>query len=225
MLSNVIVDSVGYSYQTQTAGTIIQQLVRPFKGARTKITGFKYINSTTAHTGLVKMSIGTTTLSAAAAASQAVITLAAQPTTARVIAVADYVVVERIESASGMNRLTWALYLLHASTAPVVNSDGTITVTLAANVAGAHVAGQKVWLMSLTNDVVPGYGQICTRFSLTASATVELPSNALAAAGGIAGSWGDYEPLVFESDNATAAGALHYLSAVGLIGSAGRGST
>lgn len=224
MLSNIIVDSVAYGYLTKTAGTIIQQLIRPFKGARTKITWLKYTCGTTVHIGLIKMPIGTTALSAAAAAGQAVITLAAQPTAARNIAVADYIVVERKETASGRGLATWELYLLHASTAPVVNSDGTITVTLAANVAGAHLIGQKVWLMSLSTDVVPGYNQVCTVYSLTVSATTELPSNALAAAGGIASSWGDYEPLVFESNNATAAGFLLGIAAVGFVNAAGRAS-
>lgn len=215
-------DSVGYGTKTATADTVIRQLIRPFKGARTRITGFKYTAAGTAHTATFKSPIGTTTLSAAAAASQAVITLTAQPTSARVIAVNDFVVVERKETASGQSRLTWEVYALHAATAPVVNSDGTVTVTLAANVAGAHLAGQRVWLMSLAADVIPGFNAVPPTFRLTASAATELPTNALAAAGGIAGTWNNYEPMLFESNNATAAGFLEYITAVGFITAAGQ---
>jgi hypothetical protein len=222
MLTGVITDRVGYGRQTQTAGTVIRQLVRPFRGARTALTGFRYTCGSTAHLLTVRMPIGSTTLSAAAAASQAVITLTGQPTLARVIAVSDIVVVERVETASGQNLGTWEVYLLHASTAPVVNADNTITVTLAASVNGAHLAGQKVWLMSLNADTVPGYNNANPQYTLTASVATEEPANAIAASGGIAGSWGAYEPLVVESNNITAAGVLEYLTAVGFIPSAGR---
>ncbi|HJT78075.1 MAG TPA: hypothetical protein VJ739_12800 [Gemmataceae bacterium] len=217
MLTPVITDSVGYGKLTKTAGTLIQQLVRPFHNAKTVITGFKYTAAGTAHTGTVRLPVGSTTLSAAAAASQAVITLSGQPTKARNVATSDILVVERVETASGYNYLTWEMYNVHASTAPVVNSDGTITVTLAANVTGAHLKGQKVWLMALDTDTIPGYNQTPPKYTLTASAGTELPTNALAASGGLMGSFGRYEPLIWESNNATAAGTLEYLTAVGMI--------
>lgn len=219
MMNMIIADRASYGLITATAGTIIQRFIRPFKGAKSVVTGFRYTCGTTAHVLTARMSIGTTTLSQPAAAGQTVITLAGQPTAARAIATNDFIVVERVETQSGRNYFTWELYKV--STA-VQNVDGSVTVTLTANVAGVHAVAQKVWLMSLDTDTIPGYDTTNPKFNLPLSTVTELPSNALAASGGLVGTWGIYEPMILESNNLTAAGTIEYATAVGFVPASGR---
>jgi hypothetical protein len=217
----VQIGSVGYGKLTTTANTVIQQLVRPFRAAWTKVTGFKYSGSSTTHTGTFRMSIGTTTLSAAAATGQAVVNLTAQPTQARNVAASDFLVIEyqdttRVGTATGAETGELNYDLVK------VSSVSTLAITLTANCPHAYANGARVWLMSLDTDAIPGYCGTGTantnpKYDLYTTAATELPSNALAAAGGLVSSNHAYEPLVFESNNATSAGTLEYLTAIGWI--------
>jgi hypothetical protein len=197
--------SVGYGKVTQTANTIIQQLIRPFKHARTRIKELAYTAAGTAHTLTVRMSIGTTVLSAAAAASQAVIVLTAQPSSARNVAGNDYLVIEQFTAGKKQH---WILVK--------VTSVVGLSITLTASLSVALPAGARVWLMSLDSDTILGQGSAPPTFTLAASVTTTLPSSVGGQSAGLATTPGNYEPMIVESNNATAAGTLERVMAEGV---------
>jgi hypothetical protein len=185
----------GHGKVTQTAGTVIQQLVPPYIGAITRLTRFSYTAAGTAHTGTVMRPIGSTTFTAAAAASATVVNLTADPGTAtNGIAANDYVAIRETD---GVTR------------AYKVSSVSTLAVTLASGLVAGVAAStatspSKLWFFGITTDTDPATGLAHPSFTLTASATVtEADSD-----GGVVASVAADQPLLFNSDNGTAAGTL-----------------
>jgi hypothetical protein len=233
--------SASYGKKTAAFGTVIQQVVRAWKRAHTRITGFKYTTTAaTAHTATVRMAIGTTTLNVAAAVGATSLTLAAQPTAARNVATNDLFIVETRDTnvpTSSAGYLTYdlvkatavaGLVITVAATAHAYDGPGAGPGPSASpTVPGSQQGlGARVWLMSLDTDNIPGYqGTTNPKYSLPnagTGSTTEFPTNSSPLAL-LIGSPNRYEPLIWESNNATAAGTLEYLTAIGAVFEPGTG--
>lgn len=232
--------SASFGKKTATFGTVIQQVVPAWERAYTRITGFKYsTTAATAHVGTVRMSIGTTTLSVASAVGATTLTLTAQPTPARVIAANDFIVVEARDTniPTGAGYRTYdlikvtsvaGLVLTVPATAHAYDGVGTGPGPSASPaVPGSFQGlGARVWLMSLDTDNIPGYqGTTNPKYTLPnagTGSTTEFPTNSSQLAL-LIGSPNRYEPLVWESNNATAAGTLEYLTAIAAVFEPGTG--
>jgi len=183
--------------KTETAGTVINRLVPPKPNAFTRVTTLRYTAAGTAHIVTAMAPLGKTTLSAAAAASQAVIVLTAQPVT------------DGTNNVAANDWLAWD------------NGDGTysfgqvssvsgLTITMTANLPKAVAAGQTVWMFGAIGDTNPYTGFVHPGFTGTASAT-ETYTDTVA---GVFSSNNKFEPLLLQSDNATAAGTMQLVSYV-----------
>jgi hypothetical protein len=183
--------AVRYGKKTETADTAIVRTIPPHKtssGDRsyTRLTSLFYRCGTTAHTLTVMRPLGTTTLSAAALAAQAVINLVADPGS---IAANDYLVIEKPDGT------------FHTA---IVSSVATLAITLTANVpTGGFASGAKVWFMGVAAD------QSDDVYELPASTLTKYEDAAV----GFAGTAGSYEPLIVYIDNGTAAGFLQQVCA------------
>jgi hypothetical protein len=171
--------------ETETAGTVIRALTPVRKGLRAVLTLLSYSSGGTAHTVTVLRPLGQTTLSAAAAASQAVVNLTADPgagTVAGGIAANDKVVIEKPDGT------------LHYG---VVSSVATLAVTLTANVpAGGFSAGARVWFYGVNADKHPTFKPPVSAQTTFASESGVVSAERLE------------QPLIVESDNGTAAGTF-----------------
>jgi hypothetical protein len=204
-----------YGKITQAADTVITRLVEPRKNVFTHITALAYTAAGTAHTLTIMRPLNKTTFTAAAAAAQAVVNIAADPgvytgsrTANNVIAANDYVV---YEAADGTFVLT------------TVSSVSTLAITLAANLpTGGVLQGGTMWFYGITTDTNPNDAQAHPQHTLTASVTTVLGNDPGEAAGSVCSSLppskipavstllcnGKGDPLIVHSNNATAAGTL-----------------
>jgi hypothetical protein len=209
--------SIGFGKQTQTAGTKIQQLIRPLKRARTRIRAWAYLCGTTAHTLTVRPAIGYgSVVAAGAAAAATTITLQAQPTGLRNIATNDIFVIEQpiTFGPTGVLRMDFLL-VKPSSITGLALTVSALTYAIPGNA--------RVWLMALDTDVCPGYGNQAAPPQWTTTVSVvnyEPGGNSTTNVGnsgandiGVFTSFGDYEPLLWESNNITAAGTLQELQA------------
>lgn len=201
-----------YGKLTQSFGTVITRLVEPRKDAFTKLSYLEYTNLTTAHVLTVMRPLGKTTLTADAAASQAVINITANPgsystlmnpvprTANNLLAASDFVVLQ----------LADGTYVLDT-----VSSISTLAVTLATSLPtlGAK-AGAILWHFGVIADVNPFDAIAHPQFTLPVSSTTVYgtrPGDSLA---GWIGSYGTNEPLICHSGNATAAGIMERVQAI-----------
>ncbi len=222
----------GYGLLTQTPATLIQQLIQPFRGARTRIKVMKYTTTGTAHTILIRMPIGLTSVAVQALANQSTVILNAQPSPARNIANGDYLCFDRPDTtwsspaAVGPAGIVTDFYKVNAT--PTVNAgNGQVTVTLSAALtftipAGTNLGsgiqqnagnGGNCWLLSNNTDIIPGYNNTQPQLNAYATSnpqTNEWPTSALAT-DGIIQSLVNYAPLLIESNNITNQGTLEYV--------------
>lgn len=193
-------------YQTQTADTIIADVIPPKSGLYTVLNTVAYTNSSTAHTLTVMRSQGSTTTTAAAAASQAVINVAslslakdmAGNSLAEDLAANDFLVIAHSDGTYGVYK---------------ISSISSLAITLTSNLTQAVASGAIVYGMYELGRTT---GIKHLQFTLPASATTYLPNNPSGNGSGelgIAQSKGVSEPLVVHSGNATAAGKLLYAQA------------
>lgn len=190
-----------YGRITQSAGTKIVRVVEPSSGAFTVLTYLEVTVGATAHTLTVMKPLGVTTLSAAAAAAQAVINLTADP--------GDYTGVQTADNGIAANdRLIIELPdgTFHQD---IVSSVATLAITMTNNIpTGGAAAGAKVWFYGVEANSSP--------FDALAHAVYTLPANGTKIFGGspgdsIAGWFGSNareEPLLLIIDNATNASVL-----------------
>lgn len=184
--------------KTQTAGTVIQYLVPPNRNGYTRITTLVYTDTGTAHTLTFLRPLGATTASAAAAASQAVVNLTADPGVAagygginNGIAANDFIAIRH--SADGVTRLY------------KVSSVSTLAITLTANLTVAVAAGDKVWFFGITTDTDGRTGSAHPALKGgAASGDVTFTDRDA----GVIASVAKDEPILFNSNNATGAGTL-----------------
>lgn len=191
-----VIGGNGLGKLTQAFGTLIQRLIPPKSGAITRLTTLVYTAQGTAHVITVLRSIGKTKLSSAASASQAVINLVADPgptiPSANPIAANDYVA---MQSDDGVTRLY------------KVSSVATLAITLTSNVVYAASAGRPVWFFGITTDTDPNTGEAHPTLRGVASQTTTY-TDVNNDGAGIFATHNTFEPLMINSDNATAAGTL-----------------
>lgn len=196
MISNIpVFGGNGLGQKTATAGTEILHLVPPLKNAYTRMTRLAYRAGATAHNLTAMRPLGTTTLAANAAASQAVIVLSAQPQAGNNVAAADYLAWEAPDGTVRFGK---------------VSSATGLSITMTANLAVAVVAGAKVWFFGAITDLVPQTGEAHPIFSGVASVTTVYSDTSA----GILATFGKYEPILVHSGNATNAGFLEGISYV-----------
>lgn len=187
----------GFGRITQTAGTTIEVLVPPRTDAKARITKLVATAAGTAHVATCLRPIGTTTLSADAAAGQAVINLTADPgPTGNPIAANDWLAIRR--AADGTTR------------AYKVLSVSTLAVTLTANLGTGLglAAGDKVWNFGVAGDTDPRTGLAHPGFTLPASATTSYSDPE----SGVVATLSADEPILVQDNNATAAGTVEQVS-------------
>lgn len=184
----------GLGSDTQTAGTVINRLVPARVGAFSRITKLVYTAGATAHTVYAMRSLGRTTLSADAAASQAVINLTAEPgPSGNTIAANDYVAIRQDNGAVIVAK---------------VSSVSSLAVTLTANLSVAISAGASVWFFGVAGDTDPKTTLVHPKFTGTASVTTSYSDDA----GGVVASHAKDEPILVQSNNATNAGVIEQVS-------------
>lgn len=187
----------GFGKLTQTAGTVISRLIPPKSGNITRLTKLVYTADTTAHTVTVCRPIGTRVkLSSGASAGQAVINLSADPgPSGNGIAANDFICLKHDDG----------VYRLHK-----VSSVSTLAITLTANLSVVASANQPVWFFGAIADTDPNIGEAHNSLRGIASATTtyeDAPDGA-----GLFASHNTFEPLLVQSNNATAAGTLEQLN-------------
>lgn len=217
-----------YGKVTANAGTAYTQFVEPGQGAGviTALTFAQWVTGATAHTLTVMRPLSAQSLpnsngkrcscylTAAAAASQAVINInqdpgvytaysfpgGATPRTANnVIAANDYVMYQYPDG-------TWEVN--------TVASVATLAITLTNNLAtGGLASGAPVWWFGVTTDVNPYSATAHPAFALAASSTINFGSEAFSP---WMTTFGQNEPLLLYVDNATNASVLERLSAAWL---------
>lgn len=184
----------GRGTKTAAAGTKIRHLIQPNQQGRTRVSKVVYTAAGTAHTLTFLRPIGRTTTTAATAAAVAVINLTADPgVTGNLIAANDLLAVRETD---GVTRLY------------VVSSVSTLAITLTAGLTAGVASGGRVWNFGVSGDTNPADGEAHPAFAGTASATVTYSD----AEGGIVATFLQDDPILFESDNSTAAGTLNQLS-------------
>lgn len=179
-----------------TAGTPYMLAIPPKRGTKVKLDIFAYTPAGTPHTGYVMRSIGTTTLSGAAATGQAVINLVADPSGGVApgpIAAGDFVIVK--SSASG---IYWG---------GKVSSVSTLAITLTANVPFAAAAGDTVWFYGAPTDTHPATGLPHPSYPFPAS-TATVYSGPVSGVG-LVGSRAMNTPILVVVDNVTAQGVFN----------------
>lgn len=191
----------GSGGQTQTAGTVIRQLVPPNRLGYTRVTKVVYTCAGTAHTVTCLRPLGKTTIASAGAAGQAVINLTADPGVAaayggisNAIAANDLVAIRT--ASDGITRLY------------TVSSVATLAITLTGNLSVAVAAGDTVWFFGITTDTDGRTGAAHPALLPPASATTTYEDRE----GGVVASVAKDEPILVSSNNATAAGTLAQLS-------------
>lgn len=196
----------GFGKSSVAFGTVISVLVPPSGRARpgvTRVTKIAYTAAGTAHTITCLRPLGRTTVAAAAAASQTDFVLAANPGTtagyggiSNGIAANDFVAIRT--ASDGITRLY------------KVSSVNTLTVTLTGNLTVALAAGDVVWFFGITSDTDGRTGQAHPAFTGTASVTTTYEDREA----GVVASVAVDEPILVQSNNATATGTIEQVSFV-----------
>lgn len=210
--------------KTANAGTAITQLIPPWSGRQapaaggfspyyTHISKLIYTTGATAHDVVIMRPFNYTTLAADAAASQAVVVLAADPgsystayqyptpssaavrTANNLIAGSDYVVLQ----------LPDGTYLMDT-----VSSVSTLSVTLANNLpTGGAKSGAILWFFGVAANSDPATGRANPSVDILASETLRTFSDSGA---GLWASLHPGDPLIVYSANGSNAGSLELVS-------------
>jgi hypothetical protein len=209
---------------TQTAATIIASPIVPFydkalmaSGVKvqgiTHITTVCYTTGSTAHDVYICRPFNYTYFSAAAAASQAVVNIAADPgnytsnwnyppfpgtpsTANNLIAGGDYVMYQRADG-------TWCL--------DTVASVSTLAITLTTNLlTGGVLQGGLFYWFGIPTDTDPNTGQGQPNTLIAASQVRDKTWSDTTC--GVVASLHDGDPMFFYSANPTVAGALEFLA-------------
>lgn len=184
----------GIGRTTATAGTRIRVLVPPDPNGYTRLTKVTYTAQGTAHTLTVARPLGKTTLTAYAAPGQAVVNLAADPNpSGNAIAAGDILAIRETD---GVTRLY------------TVSSVSTLAITLTANLTVGAALGATVWSFGALGDTHPLTGRPHDTLDGTASTTTSYEDRE----GGVFATFTYDDPILLDSDNATAAGTFRQVS-------------
>lgn len=204
-MSSTLMGYKTYGKITANAGTRIVQLIEPCVDAWTMLGLLEYTAGATGHVLTVMKPLGVTTLTAAAAASQAVVNIAADPgdyTGKQVddngIAASDRVVVE----------LSDGTYFL-----TTVSSVATLAITLAASLPYAAAVNAKFWFFGVEANTNPFDARAHETFNLDASGATIFGSDVPNDTGWFCSN-NIFEPLILSIDNATNAGVLERVTAL-----------
>ena len=177
--------------KTASAGTAIPLGIPCRKGAFTRLLKLVYTTTGTAHSLACMRSLGRTTTSADAAASQAVVNVTANPgPSGNSLSANDYV----------MYRTDAGLFVVDT-----VASISSLAVTLSSSLSVALTAGADLWMFGLYTDTDPRTGVAHPLFSNAATATDRSHSEDLV---GICCAHETDEPLLLYSTNGTNAGVI-----------------
>lgn len=183
--------------RTEAAGTVINVVAPARVGFYTRVSLVKYTAGGTAHSLYVMRPLGRTSCSADAAASQAVINLAADPgPTGNLLAANDFLVI------------------LGDDAVPIVRKVSSITglaVTVDSNFAAKVSKGAAIWNYGVVGDTDPvtGAPHLIWSSLLAASATTTFTgTTSNNGATCVASTLSVDQPLLLQSNNATAAGTF-----------------
>jgi hypothetical protein len=187
-----------------TAGTPYTIPIPSKPGLLACMDSFIYTAGATAHTAYLMRALGRTTISLAAALSQAVINLAADPgaglaTGANLISANDWLIIQ-----SAATKLYYAVQ---------VSSVSTLAITLTANVPVAFAVGDKVFFYGIKTDVSPETGLVHANYAMTASTAVTISN---LTGNGLVAAYRMNEPILFFVDNITAQGTVNRLTWLGV---------
>ncbi len=184
--------TAGCGVKTATAGTAITELVRARRGLTAVVNRLVYTPGANTHLLTIMQTLSYTTLKAAAAAAQLVVTTTVDPGTATVagaMAANDFLVIEKPDGSQHLGKIA-------SVAAP--GSDGSVAVTLTANVpTGGFNVGAKVYFLG-----APGDGH--QTYSLATGATRTKGDSVL----GLLSANGPSVPMLIHIDNVTAAGTI-----------------
>lgn len=184
----------GYGKVTQTAGTKINRLIPPHKRGFSRLMKLVYTAGATTHTLTVMRALGKTYTTADAAASQAVINIAANPgPSGNALAGSDYVAYRTDEGT----------YILDT-----VSSISSLAVTLASSLSAALLAGAEVWMFGVAADTDPTIGEAHNSLRGLLNATTTYSEELV----GLFCSHNIDEPLLIQSDNASNAGVIEQIN-------------
>ena len=207
--SEYVVGRRSYGRKTETAGTTIVQMIEPWPGAMTRITGLRVSTLTTAHILTLLRPLNKVYASAAVAAGASSLILATQPgdfnasggyvaTADNNIATNDYVVYQLADG-------TYVGEL-------VTVSSLTLTITATPAGSGGILAGAPVWFYGIVTDTNPADNRAHPRYNLAASTTTtfsradglgSIPDHKEMNVGK-----GKEQPLLLIIDNGTAASTI-----------------
>lgn len=179
-----------YGSSTQAFGTPITRVIPPKSTGRACVGNFKYINSTTAHTLTMMVTLAQTTVASEAASGATTVTLTTIPTAAdgSILAANDYLIMQYEDG-------SWASFL--------VSSLSGLVVTVPA-LAQKILKNSVVYFMGAPGD------HTSRQFAMPASTTYDFIASDFrirAATGALPG-----QPILVHSNNATATGVLSHLS-------------
>lgn len=212
MAISAALQSFSFAKKTENANTKINVLIPPKRNARTKVTKYRVKTSTTEHTLTFLRPLNTTTVKTAAAAGATSLTLTADPgkystnrtpvprTADNLIAPNDLLVVE-------LSDRTYVLLTVSAVGSP--DSTGAVAVTVNALPTGGVAAGAKVWFLGVAADIDPATAAAHPVKTLYASGTNAEESNT-----SLVETINQYEPILAQIDNSTAASVLETLAGV-----------
>jgi len=191
-------------YHTETAGTVIEEIVPPKENMIARITGIIYEAAATAHTLTVMRAVANTSCSKYSASGQTVLNVL-QPDAMKdsagadeALAANDFVVYQTEDGTYGASK---------------VSSVSGNAITMTANLAGTVDEGGTIWLM----------GELArtTHVAMNAKASTVNILEGLAIQAGLPQQAspknirdGANDPLLIQSDNATNAGFLRSISGV-----------
>jgi hypothetical protein len=192
-------------------GTAIQYLIQPDRGGKTVLTSLSYTDGGTAHTITLMLPIGRTTAVGANAAGQAVLNIAADPGNPLrglnpnwtggandALAANDFIAVREQD---GVTRLY------------KVSSVSTLAITLTTNLSAGTLGGESVWMFGIPTDTNGQTGKAHTALlSGSSSAAVTFPAANAGADSAVEGTINADEPILVNSNNATATGTISEMS-------------
>ncbi len=185
------------SNKTATAATVINVIVPPHKQGRGYCVSYFYTPGANDHVLTVMRPLAKTSLSAGAAASQAVINLLADPgaslATANPISANDWLVIQNDDG---------------TVFAAQVSSVAGLAVTLTASLTYAIKAGATVWFYGVKTDTDPANGIVHPQFKMPTGSQAVFPP-LTGNANFFVASHEVNQPLLMQSDNVTAAGTMN----------------
>jgi hypothetical protein len=183
-----------FGYLTQTAGTVINRLVPPFRANYTRVSTLKATSGAAGQTVTAYRNLGHTTFTAAGAPGQAVVNIAAQPFAARNLAANDYVAISETD---GVCRLYQ------------VSSVSALAVTLTSNLVAGVAGGGDFWFMgkAANTDLDVRTGLVQQVFNLPGTAQSVFSETDT----GAVSSLFPYEPILLQHNNAGTAGSIDHV--------------